>query len=138
MGKVLNTLIIIIIGPLFAIPRTAATTFELGLLPFLPENFPVKTVFFAVSAVFFLITWLLSQSEGKVLNAIGGVLAPILIVLLFASILLSILRPISTPSAPLLKEGFLLRLFLRLSDHGRHRLPGHERHHRLAPVPEGL
>lgn len=106
MGKVLNTLIIIIIGPLFAIPRTAATTFELGLLPFLPENFPVKTVFFAVSAVFFLITWLLSQSEGKVLNAIGGVLAPILIVLLFASILLSILRPISTPSAPLLKEGF--------------------------------
>lgn len=97
MGKVLNITIIIMIGPLFAIPRTAATTFEMSVLPFLPEAWPKPLLFIACSALFFLVTLALSLSEGKVMDTIGGILSPLLILFLFVTIALSILKPVGAP-----------------------------------------
>ncbi len=97
MGTVLNVIILIMIGPLFAIPRTAATTVEMSVLPFLPVGINVKIVGIAVAALFFVITYLLSVSEGKVMDAIGSFLSPLLILFLFISIILSIIHPMGTP-----------------------------------------
>lgn len=99
MGVALNILILVMIGPLFAIPRTAATTCEMSVLPFLPQGISARTVYIAVSAVFFAATYLLSVAESKVMDAIGGVLSPLLVLFLLLSIMLSVARPIGVPGA---------------------------------------
>lgn len=99
MSIMLIILILVMIGPLFAIPRTAATTMEMSVLPFLPEKFNAGMVGAAVSAVFFVLTYLLSVSEKRVMDAIGGVLSPLLVLFLFVSIAISVLKPIGVPPA---------------------------------------
>jgi len=51
MAPVLGTIIMLCIGPLIAIPRTAATTYEVGLLPSFPNFSPVvaSILFFGVT-----------------------------------------------------------------------------------------
>lgn len=104
MGSILNVVIIVMIGPLFAIPRTAATTCEMSVLPFIGSSLDSNTVFIITSFVFFLITYLLSISQSKVMDSIGGVLSPLLIVFLFITIALSIITPIGTPAKPLVED----------------------------------
>ncbi|NLX83863.1 MAG: branched-chain amino acid transport system II carrier protein [Clostridiales bacterium] len=103
-GKVLNLLILIMIGPLFAIPRTAATTTEMSVLPFLPEGTSLPIAFAITSAVFFLLSFLLSISEGKVLDTMGGFLTPVMIVALTLLAILSFINPIGTPVQSTLTE----------------------------------
>lgn len=107
MSVVLNILILVMIGPLFAIPRTAATTAEMSVLPFLPAGVDIKMVYMLVSGVFFALTYALSVSEGRVMDAIGGVLSPLLVLFLFVSIALSILKPIGIPAENMVKGGLL-------------------------------
>lgn len=104
MGSILNVVIIVMIGPLFAIPRTAATTCEMSVLPFIGSSLDSNTVFIITSFVFFLITYLLSISQSKVMDSIGGVLSPLLIVFLFITIALSIITPIGAPAKPLVED----------------------------------
>lgn len=87
--NVLALLIILCIGPLVAIPRTGATTFEVGFKPFFPE---LSNVVFAI--VFFLIVWMLSISKTKIVDIIGKFLTPVLLVSLFALIFLGIFNPV--------------------------------------------
>lgn len=103
-GKILNMLILIMIGPLFAIPRTAATTCEMSVLPFLPEGSSFSLVFAITSGAFFLLSFLLSVSEGKVLDTMGGILTPIMILALVLMAALSVVRPIGSPVAGKLEE----------------------------------
>ena len=66
------------IGPLFATPRTATVTFEIGVTPFIgPEH---KTMALAIfGAFFFGVTYWLSISPGKLVDRIGKVLTPALL-----------------------------------------------------------
>lgn len=84
----LNFFIILCIGPLIAIPRTAATTYEVGILPLFND---IDKVWFSIG--FFLITFCLSISQTKIVDIIGKILTPLLLLSLFALILLGILSP---------------------------------------------
>lgn len=77
------------IGPFFAIPRTATTSYELGLLPFLDgQSF---WSLFLFSAIFFAITLYLSLKPGDLVDNIGNILTPALLI----TILLLIIRAIT-------------------------------------------
>ncbi|MGG5507772.1 MULTISPECIES: branched-chain amino acid transport system II carrier protein [unclassified Myroides] len=89
LGLVLATMIILSIGPLVAIPRTAATTFEIGLLPIWPDFNPIVS-----SVLFFAITLALSISPSKVVDIIGKYLTPLLLLLLTVMIVMGILHPL--------------------------------------------
>src|SRR5690606_41043254 len=52
LSPVLGSAIMLCIGPLIAIPRTAATTYEVGILPSFPESSPILT-----SVIFFMVAW---------------------------------------------------------------------------------
>ena len=80
-----TTLLYLCIGPLFAIPRTATVPFQVGIVPYLPENLHM-IMRFLFSLLFFGIALLLSLKPGKLLTYVGKVLNPIF--LLFLSILL--------------------------------------------------
>lgn len=88
LAAILGTIIMICIGPLIAIPRTAATTFEVGIKPFFPTLDPIWG-----SMIFFAITILLAIRPSKVVDVIGNYLTPVLLVLLFLLITMGILNP---------------------------------------------
>ncbi|MVX36999.1 MULTISPECIES: branched-chain amino acid transport system II carrier protein [Myroides] len=89
LGWILATAIILSIGPLVAIPRTAATTFEIGVVPIFSDFSPVLS-----SVIFFGITLALSISPSRVVDIIGKYLTPILLILLIFLIFLGITSPL--------------------------------------------
>ena len=68
----------ILIGPLLAIPRTAATTFELAFAP----NF-ANINYFAVIVVYFLVNLIFVLKPSKVIDVLGKFLTPIISTTLF-------------------------------------------------------
>lgn len=89
----LGSVIILCIGPLMSVPRTAATTFEVSILPFFP-NFS-RVIF---SVIFFGITLFFAINESKAIDIIGTYMTPVLLIILFFIILKGILTPISPTS----------------------------------------
>lgn len=97
LAPILGSIIMLCIGPLIAIPRTGATTFEVGILP----NFPnFNSILFSI--IFFSLTWLLCITPSKVVDIIGNILTPILLILLFILILIGIINPIGDYSSTIL------------------------------------
>lgn len=87
-----STLIIILIGPLLAIPRTGATAFELGIKPLFPSVHPILG-----SVIFFGLTLLLTIKSSDIIDVIGKFLTPILLTMISAIIIKGILTPIGMP-----------------------------------------
>ncbi|MFA6850849.1 MAG: branched-chain amino acid transport system II carrier protein [Selenomonadaceae bacterium] len=69
------------IGPLFAIPRTGAVSFEIGIHPFLSDaNLSLGQ--FIYTALFFVLTYVLALNPSKLVARVGKILTPILLVFL--------------------------------------------------------
>ena len=94
IGLLLGLTMITCIGPAVVIPRTAATTFEISILPLLP-NF--NTLVFSI--IFFLIVIALTITKSKVVDVIGKVLTPILLVSLAILIIKGIAQGYQTMDA---------------------------------------
>ena len=89
----MNTVCIICIGPLLAIPRNAAVTFEMGISPLLGID-PESRIFrLIVSIIFFAIVVLVTIRPSKVVNILGKYLTPILVVAITVLIILGIAHP---------------------------------------------
>ena len=93
IGKIPSTVlmcaIVLCIGPMLAIPRTAATTYETSLAPLLPGFSPVL-----FSVLFFLLILLLCIRETAVVDIVGKVLTPALLVGLLVLIVVGVVHPI--------------------------------------------
>lgn len=94
-GRVFAVVIMLSIGPLFAIPRTAATTFEIGVEPFLPIS--SKLIVSIVSIVFFGIVVFFSINRSEVIDKVGKILTPVLLIALIIIIFKGIFSPIGEP-----------------------------------------
>lgn len=105
-SKILTLAAIICIGPAFAIPRTAATTYEVGFQSFFP-NLPI----WLVTIVFFAITFALSFKESNVVNIIGKYITPALLVFLFIVIVKAIISPIGKPVDVPVEGGYFVKGF---------------------------
>ena len=79
-GLIYTVLLYLTIGPLFALPRTATVSFEIGVVPFLSEaqrgSFLPLALF---SLAFFALSYWLALSPGKLVSRIGKVLTPLLL-----------------------------------------------------------
>lgn len=78
-GGVLAFICYMSVGPLFAIPRTATVSFEVGVAPFSGES-PVALLTYSV--VYFLLVFAVSMYPGKLLDTVGRFLAPLKIIAL--------------------------------------------------------
>ena len=90
----LGTVIMLAIGPLLAMPRTAATTHEISVQPFLPSVSPIVT-----SVVFFGLVLLVSVFPSRVVGAVGKYITPFLILVLSAIIIRAFIEPVGVPVA---------------------------------------
>ena len=108
-SKILGAVSILIIGPLFSVPRTAATTHEVAVRQILP-NVPIQVTSIVTSVIFFAITLFLVLNPGKVIDKIGKYLTPGLLIVLIIIIVTSIIKPMGqmqdTPVKPFFMIGF--------------------------------
>ena len=93
IGRIPSTLlmsaIMLCIGPMLAIPRTAATTYEMGLAPLVSGFSPAL-----FSAIFFLIILALCVRESAVVDIVGKILTPALLIGLLVLIVVGVIDPI--------------------------------------------
>ncbi len=102
LAIILGSAIMICLGPLLAIPRTAATTFEMGISP-LSSN--VNQVLFSI--IFFAIAFILTIKPSKVIDIIGQFLTPALLIALTFLIVKGVMTPLGDISPnPLVENVF--------------------------------
>ncbi|MGB1272418.1 MAG: branched-chain amino acid transport system II carrier protein, partial [Endozoicomonas sp.] len=91
----IGSCIYLIIGPLYAVPRTAMVAYEVGIAPFLEAPGDWQRLLFSLT--FFVIAWYLSIRPGKLLESVGKLITPALIILLVILGVSPILAPQGTP-----------------------------------------
>ncbi|GFZ23681.1 branched-chain amino acid transport system carrier protein [Lacrimispora indolis] len=91
----LSTLVVLCVGPMLAIPRTAATTFEMGVSPIFPGVNPL-----VASIAFFVLIWVLCVKEASVVDIVGKFLTPAL----FIGLMIVIIKGIIDPLGPIAAE----------------------------------
>lgn len=71
--------IYLLIGPLFALPRTGSVSFELAALPYIgTDNKMFLSIIF--TALFFFATYYLSSNPSRVVDVVGNLLTPFLLI----------------------------------------------------------
>ena len=93
-AELLMCAIILCIGPMVAIPRTSATTFEMAISPNLSGVSPVL-----FSVLFFALILVLCIKESAVVDIVGKILTPLLLLGLFAIIIKGVITPVGEISA---------------------------------------
>lgn len=89
---IFTTLLYLVIGPFFALPRLATTSFEIGLSPFLSEE--MQKPFLAIfSLLFFATAWFFARKPSKILDYIGKFLNPLFLALLGFLLVIAFLKP---------------------------------------------
>jgi len=108
-GVVITIIVTLAIGPFLAIPRTSATTFEMGILPFFPN---MNSIVFSI--IYFAIVLIFVLRPSSLIDNIGKVLTPALFITLLVIIIKGIISPIgtigisqiTTPFSTGFKEGY--------------------------------
>ena len=93
LGIVIASITILCIGPFVAIPRTAATTYEIGIVPNFGHS--LSPIVFAI--IFFVIVLVLTIKPSKVVDIIGAFLTPVLLICLAVLIIKGIVSPLGAP-----------------------------------------
>ena len=88
-AEILMCAIVLCIGPMVAIPRTSASAYEMAIAPNLSGVSPV-----VFSVAFFALILVLCLKESAVVDIVGKVLTPLLLVGLFAIIIKGIVAPL--------------------------------------------
>nr|WP_297405939.1 branched-chain amino acid transport system II carrier protein [uncultured Cetobacterium sp.] len=87
------TTLILVIGPLFAIPRTGSTTFEMGILPLLTTKESILIAGVS-SIIFFGVTLFLVLNESSITDILGKFLTPIILVILALITVIGLVNPL--------------------------------------------
>lgn len=108
---IFTILLYLVIGPFFALPRLATTSFEIGLAPFLPqEDHPLWLALF--SFAFFLCAWGLSRKPTKLLAYVGKFLNPVFLVLLGILLTFAFFKPLGTVSQAAIQPAYQQDTFI--------------------------
>ncbi len=87
------------IGPFFAIPRTATTSFEVGIAPLL-GNANTALWLLVFTANYFVAAYLIALKPSKILDTIGRILTPVFAILIVILVVLGIVKYGSTNPLP--------------------------------------
>jgi branched-chain amino acid:cation transporter, LIVCS family len=93
-AKIFPVIIYLTIGPFFGIPRTGTVTYEIGVAPFLANESSFGL--FISTFVFFLITFWLALNPAKLVDRVGKVLTPILLLLIVVISIRGFISPIGS------------------------------------------
>lgn len=92
---IFTILLYLTMGPLFAIPRLATISFQLGLAPFIGKNHQ-SFVLLIFSALFFGVTFWLARKPSKLMTYVGKWLTPIFLILLGILVVTAFIKPMGS------------------------------------------
>ncbi len=90
---IFGSVVILAIGPLLAIPRTGATVYEIGIKPMMDVN-PLFS-----SVVYFAVTLFFVIKPSGIIDKVGKILTPILLLVIGLIIVTGIIKPMGLPVA---------------------------------------
>ncbi|RJX64606.1 branched-chain amino acid transport system II carrier protein [Vibrio sinensis] len=85
------------VGPAFAMPRAVTVAYEMGLKPFVSGDHLM-----AFSSIFVLVTLLLAFQRGKLVDYIGKIMTPLLVLMLAALAVAAFITPLGPLNIPTL------------------------------------
>ena len=99
VGLIYTVVLYLSLGPLFALPRTGSVSYEIGVKPFLSENagFLPLLIF---TVIYFAIACLLSINPSKIMDIVGKILTPILLIFIAILIIVAFVNPMGDIQAP--------------------------------------
>ncbi|RFB12557.1 branched-chain amino acid transport system II carrier protein [Bacillus sp. HNG] len=98
------------IGPLFAIPRTNTVSYEIGIAPFVSNQAShIPLVIYTV--IFFGLTLYFSLKSSKIVDIVGKMLTPILLIVIAILIIAAFVNPIGAIQEP--TETYLTNSFFK-------------------------
>ncbi|MFD6442688.1 branched-chain amino acid transport system II carrier protein [Peribacillus sp. NPDC060186] len=116
-GFIFTVVLYLSLGPLFALPRTGSVSYEIGIKPFLPDEvgFLPLLVF---TVIYFGLACLLSINPSKMLDIVGKILTPLLLIFIGILIVVAFANPMGEIQSPIadysdnsffkgFKEGYL-------------------------------
>jgi LIVCS family branched-chain amino acid:cation transporter len=93
-GKLFGGILMLVVGPVFILPRVASATHEMSILPFFPRIDIAMTL-----GVFFVLNAYVCLNRTAVVDRLGKVLSPALVLFIGAIAVKGILTPIAMPVA---------------------------------------
>jgi len=93
-ATIFTILIYLSIGPGLGIPRAGSLPFEMAVAPYLPEQFSLKLSLFIYTLIFFAVAYWLSLSPNKLVDRMGKVLTPTLLLLILVMVIGSFVKPL--------------------------------------------
>lgn len=108
-GVLFTSLLYLTIGPFFALPRTGAVAYEVGIAPFVSDG-SIGTFLLIFSLVFFAIALFISLNPSKIVNSVGKFLSPAILVTLAVLLVAAFFAPMGEAGAP--QGGYLDNAFM--------------------------
>ncbi|MDM5312129.1 branched-chain amino acid transport system II carrier protein [Peribacillus frigoritolerans] len=116
-GIIFTVVLYLSLGPLFALPRTGSVSYEIGIKPFLSNDVGfLPLLIFTI--IYFGVACLLSINPSKMLDIVGKILTPLLLIFIGILIVVAIINPMGEIQSPVadysdnsffkgFKEGYL-------------------------------
>lgn len=102
---IFGSIVIMAIGPLLAIPRTGATVYEIGIKPIISMNPLIASIIYFSITLFFVI------KPSGIVDKVGKILTPILLLVIGLIIFTGLINPMGVPEVTSIanpfSEGFL-------------------------------
>ncbi|MGE7907346.1 branched-chain amino acid transport system II carrier protein [Peribacillus sp. NPDC094092] len=98
-GIIFTVVLYLSLGPLFALPRTGSVSYEIGIKPFLSNDVSfLPLLIFTI--IYFGIACLLSINPSKMLDIVGKILTPLLLIFIGILIVVAIINPMGEIQSP--------------------------------------
>ncbi len=98
-GYFFTCLLYLTIGPFFAIPRCATTSFTTGIEPIVSGFIPSATALFIFSLIFFVLVLFFSLRPNKITVWIGKIINPLFLIFLAILVVAALLNPSTSAAA---------------------------------------
>ncbi|OLQ87437.1 branched-chain amino acid transport system II carrier protein [Vibrio panuliri] len=95
IGTAFWVLLLTAVGPAFGMPRAVTVAYEMGIAPFFTTD-----MLLPFTVVFCILTYLLAYKPGKLVDYIGKIITPVLILMLAALALSAIINPLDAIQLP--------------------------------------
>ena len=104
---IFSVVLFLAIGPLFALPRTAVVSYELGVLPFLGDSGSLSLAI--LSVVFFIVALYFALFPGQLVESVGKLITPMLVAVLVIIAVGVFMYPqgeLGAPTDSMISQGF--------------------------------
>lgn len=95
-ASIFTVLIYLSIGPCLGIPRAGSLPFEMAIAPYLPQSVSKPLALFIFTLAFFSITYWISLTPAKLVDRMGKILTPTLLILISLIFIATIFKPLGS------------------------------------------